>query len=188
MLFELIGNINIRLAKIMESDLDPVQRVFDSAHKYHTEIISTPSTGAASLCFNRQAPRGSAARVFKYFLVIIDNSNEKYIGVIDMYVSHPAYNIATIPCFIIDEKIQRKGFGSQALNLLSSFLKSKHPAVQYLYAAATDNNIPANRFLKKSGFRQTAVWEKIHTQKRDLTAVRWALDLKNPPEEIKNTD
>ncbi|OIP32968.1 MAG: hypothetical protein AUK47_19800 [Deltaproteobacteria bacterium CG2_30_63_29] len=184
MAIALYSSDRVVLASIEASDLPEVQRVFDESPTFHRLVSGKVAPrDIAQRCFEKQppAPR-SAHKIFKRFLSLLPppvpgEDHSEIIGVIDMYVGYPRYDIATIATLVLRERWQRKGLGSAAAALLTTYMKKEHPAVGWLDLAITDDNHAAAKFLIRSGFQRTDSWQPITVDGQQKRLVRLEMKL-----------
>lgn len=158
---------SIILARLEPADLAEAQQVFEQNVRYHRFLGRGVDPAAARKCFDKEPPKPvKGVKVFKRFLGVFPSPDEdvrniEMIGVADIYVGYPGYQIATISTFMLRESWQHKGLGTQTIDAIVKWLARNHPAVEWLDASITDNNIPATKFLLKSGFDRTDSWHEV---------------------------
>jgi len=167
MAISVIDTGRIILARLDEEDLEEAQAIFDDNRRYHHTVGRTVAPDVARRAFERAPPKPvKGVKVFKRMLGIFppleeDAQKADMIGLIDIYIGYPGYQIATIATFLIRESLQHKGFGTAAMNALTTWLRREHPAVEWIDASVTDNNVAATKFLLKAGFTRTDSWHDV---------------------------
>lgn len=83
-------------------------------------------------------------------LMIIDKSNEKAIGAIDLFDFDPFHLRAGVGILIGDKKARKKGYASEALEVLISY-SGKKLLLKQLYCNISENNEDSLKlFIEKS--------------------------------------
>lgn len=163
MAIALTHNDRILLADLEAEDIPEAQRVFDESPHFHRLLhgrVADPDM--ATRCFHHTPPTPRhGLRVWKHFIGIFPPQSDDVIGLIDIFVGFPRYDVATIATFVLRESFQRRGFGAAALDALIAWLRRRHPALLRLDITITDDNIPATRFLLSHGFERTDLWDRI---------------------------
>lgn len=184
MAIALYSSDRVVLASIEPPDLPEVQRVFDESPIFHRLVSGKVAPkDIAQRCFDKKPPDPRHGhKIFKRFFSLLTppvpgEDHSEIIGVIDMYVGYPRYDIATIATLILREKWQRKGLGSAAASLLVTYMKKEHPAVIWLDLAITDDNHAAAKFLIRSGFHRTDTWQPITVDGKEKRLVRLEMKL-----------
>ena len=167
----LLRTPKVLLARIEESDLPEAQQVFDRAIAYHRRMTGAAApSDAAQRCYSRPAPKPKKGiRTFKYLLGILPTPKPgadvgDIIGVVDCFVGYPQYDIATMATFIMSPDRRREGLSAAAIAAIVTWMKRDHPAVRWLDASITDDNLPATKFLMHCGFARTNSWYPVDVQ------------------------
>lgn len=172
------GELTLRL--LQASDLAAAQEVFDATPSYHRMMLGQVAPAdIARRCFEQQPPAPKKGiRVFKRLLgierrrAVGDERGPELIGLMDLYVGYPGYQIATLALFVLRESLQRRGYGTAALGELRAWLRSHHPAIEWLDCSVTDDNLAGTRFLIKSGFERTNSWHEVEVAGKARRVIR----------------
>lgn len=155
----------------MDEDLlNSAQDILNHNGYYHSSVVYTQPAGLAERCLHAEPPAGDGSRVFKKFILILQNNTP--VAIIDVFVGFPNYKTASIAMFMVHDGYHKKGIATKVLShALPSFLREVHPAVQVISISLTDNNVPALRCLLKCQYERTNTWAKHDANGRPITAV-----------------
>lgn len=174
---------DITLATLEDIDIPEAQRVFDDAPTYHRHVLGkTADPQMAHRCFHKKPPAPRhGLRVWKYMMgVFTPDASAQMVGVIDLFVGFPRYDVATLATFILRENQQRRGWGGKATDALALWIRTAHPATQWFDITITDDNLPATRFLLGHGFQRTDTWDKIEIDGKQRRVIRLERPLRAP--------
>ena len=173
----------LSLLQLATEDLPKAQKVFEQTPSYHLSVMGRPAPGdIAERCLEAQAPPPfSGGRTFKYMIGVARTPDDpSFVGVIDLFVGTPRFDIATIATFLISENLQRQHFGSQAMHALQAWLRGAHPVLRWLDLTVIDDNIAALRFLRTLQFERADYPQQIEINGKQRTMVRFELELTQP--------
>lgn len=89
-------------------------------------------------------------------LVICKTENKSQIGFIDLFDFEPKHKRVGVGIVIFSDEDKRKGFASEALQLLCSYA-FKHLNVHQIYAAITEGNQGSIRLFENIGFERSGI-------------------------------
>lgn len=183
MAIELISSPRVLLAEIEEEDIAEAQTVLDGAQRYHRLVHGRDANpdAAQRLFKHKPEPAQKGVRVWKRFVGIFPPNSTAMVGVVDLIIGHPRYNLSTLATLVLRESYQRRGLGTATLEALTAWMKKNHPAVDWLDASITDDNLAATRFLLKNGFQRTNDWDKFELDGKTKRIIRLEFPLKPVP-------
>ncbi|KSU84520.1 diamine N-acetyltransferase [Fictibacillus enclensis] len=80
-------------------------------------------------------------------------NGDELVGFLNLHYTPESQDDYWIFHFFIDKRFQRSGFGAQALNEVVKKLKQQHPSAHRLRLTVHTENLSAQSFYKKFGFR-----------------------------------
>lgn len=101
-------------------------------------------------------------------LVICDNTTEP-LGFVDIFDFDPKNRRAAIGILIIDKKNRRKGYGSEALELVCKYCFA-HLGLHQVYASVGEDNFSSKLLFEKTGFSLAGVkkdWNLVDEEYKD---------------------
>ena len=88
-------------------------------------------------------------------LMICSNNHEK-VGLIDVFDLEPKDRRAALGILIVDESNKGKGYGAEALSLITEYC-FRHLGMHQLHAGVTTDNQPSINLFEKNNFRKVGV-------------------------------
>jgi GNAT superfamily N-acetyltransferase len=170
----------VTLAKLEASDVEAAQRVLNDAPAYHRLVLGkVADPQMAKRCFEMKPPAPRhGLKVWKYMVGIYGPDEAQLLGLMDVFVGFPRYDVATLATFVLKEGQQRRGWGGKAIDALATWMKGAHPATLWIDVTITDDNIPATHFLLGHGFERTDTWDKVELEGRTRRVIRLERALK----------
>lgn len=89
-------------------------------------------------------------------LVICKNVNETQVGFIDLFDFEPKHKRVGVGIVIFSEEDKRKGFASEALQLVCNYA-FKNLNVHQIYAAITEGNQGSIKLFENAGFERSGI-------------------------------
>lgn len=88
-------------------------------------------------------------------LMIVEKKSEKSVGMIDLFDFDPKHKRTGIG-ILISPKFEKKGYASEALQLLIDYVFT-HLDLHQVYANITDDNLRSISLFKKQGFKKVGI-------------------------------
>jgi len=145
----LIG-INIQLRALEPTDLDFLYQLENDEYVWEVSNTSAPF----SQYILKQYLENSHKDIFEVKqsrLVICTSENEKAIGCIDLFDFDSKHHRVGVGVVISTEEDKKKGYASEALQLLCNYAFT-HLNVHQVYANIPEDNTPSIQLFEKSGF------------------------------------
>lgn len=92
----------------------------------------------------------------KQLRLVICDMDETVLGLIDLFDFNPAHNRAGVGVLITDRDIRGKGYGREALGLISEYGKT-HLHLHQLYANISADNLSSIKLFESQGFKEVGV-------------------------------
>ncbi|GAA3517673.1 GNAT family N-acetyltransferase [Aquimarina addita] len=92
----------------------------------------------------------------KQLRLVICDLDETVLGLIDLFDFNPAHNRAGVGVLITDKKLRGKGYGKEALALVSEYGKT-HLHLHQLYANISVDNVHSIMLFENQGFEKVGV-------------------------------
>jgi len=148
------SGIDIEMRPLNESLLPAAQRVYEEVPGYFAALTGStlPKPDEARIDFEGLPPGHSLDR--KYYFGIWRREEKDLVGILDYLDGYPRPSIGWIGLLLISERIQRRGLGRHAWEILA------HWATRELWnrefqLGVLDTNPGALLFWNKMGFRRT---------------------------------
>lgn len=174
MAIQLTSNARVLLADLEEEDLAEAQDVLNHAQRYHRMVHGrdAPADAARRIFDRKHSAPQPGIRVWKRYLGIFPAGSDAMVGVLDLFIGYPRYNVSSLATMVLREAYQRRGLGTATLELMTDWIRKHHPAVEWLDVSITDDNLQATRFLMKFGFQRTNDWEKFELEGKTKRIIR----------------
>lgn len=89
----------------------------------------------------------------EFFVGIYTKNEGKMIGILKGSLKYKNRDAIWINSIVIDTLFQKKGYGSEALNLLTNYLKTNNK-IKSIYLAVIESNLQGRAFWNKHDFRE----------------------------------
>lgn len=160
------GN-NVILRALEPEDLDFVLEVENTEDFWEISATRVPYSRYLIKKYIQNSHR-DIYEVKQLRLMICDHDNIP-MGMIDIFDLDPKDRKAALGILIAKENDRRKGFGREALSLVSNYCFA-HLGLHQVYANVTADNEPSSHLFEKNGFRKAGVkkdWVLVNGKFKD---------------------
>tara|TARA_R100000935_G_scaffold53047_1_gene80596 strand:- start:495 stop:1025 length:531 start_codon:yes stop_codon:yes gene_type:complete len=158
---------NIYLRALEPEDLDFIYEVENTEDFWEISATRVPYSRFLIKKYLQNSHR-DIFDVKQLRLMICNKENEK-VGIIDVFDLEPKDRRAALGILIIDKENRGKGFGAEALDLISSYCFT-HLGLHQLYANVNAENQPSITLFEKSNYKKIGLkkdWILVNGQFKD---------------------
>tara|TARA_R100001369_G_scaffold38256_1_gene63825 strand:- start:29805 stop:30335 length:531 start_codon:yes stop_codon:yes gene_type:complete len=158
---------NIYLRALEPDDLDFIYEVENTEDFWEISATRVPY----SRFLIKKYLQNSHRDIFdvKQLRLIICNKENERVGIIDVFDLEPKDRRAALGILIIDKENRGKGYGAEALGLISSYCFT-HLGLHQLYANVNSENESSIKLFEKSNYKKVGIkkdWILVNGQFKD---------------------
>lgn len=164
---------HIRLRALEPEDVDTLFKWQNDSELLSSSLSFQPVSRKSLEDYITNESHKSLFETGQIYLLITLKETGQPVGTIDFYDFDPFQKRLTVG-ILIDEDHRRKGYASEALNLMCDYAL-EHLKLYQVVATVIASNIPSRRLFESAGFESVAVlpkWQWSDGEYRDLAVYR----------------
>ena len=144
-----LKGINVFLRALEPEDLEFVYKVENDERVWEVSATHTPYSKYLIKHYLENAKQDIYEA--KQLRLAISTYENKVVGLIDLYDFNPMHRRAGVGILILDTENRGKGYGKEALKLLTNYGKT-HLHLNQLYASIAEDNKISQELFTKAGY------------------------------------